>query len=180
MDIVLSHIEKLNGLIDVNTQLGEGTTFTIKLPLTLAILTGLLIELNGRTYALPMSSVVEIVRIPVNEIKSVKEQEVAVIRDKAIPLIWLHDYFGMKRRKRKNKNVFIVVVGVAEKRLGLVVDELIGNQEIVVKSIGSYLGKVDGISGATILGDGSVSLILDVLGISKMIENRTPTIQEVI
>lgn len=176
MDIVRSHIEKLNGLIDVDTRLGKGTKFTIKLPLTLAILTGLLIKLNGRTYALPMSSVVEIVRIPVSEMNSVKGQAVAVIRDKALPLIWLHDHFGMERQKRKHKNVFIVVVGVAEKRLGLVVDELIGNQEIVVKSIGSYIGKIDGISGATILGDGSVSLILDVIGISKMIENRRPTL----
>ncbi|MFC4767212.1 chemotaxis protein CheW [Effusibacillus consociatus] len=180
MDIVRSHIEKLNGLINVETRLGEGTKYTIKLPLTLAILTGLLIKLNGRTYALPMSSVVEIVRIPVSEINSVKGQAVSVIRDKALPLIWLHDHFGIERQKRKHKNVFIVVLGVAEKRLGLVVDELIGNQEIVVKSIGSYIGKIDGISGATILGDGSVSLILDVIGISKMVENRRPILQEVI
>ncbi len=180
MDIVRSHIEKLNGLIDVETRLGKGTKFTIKLPLTLAILTGLLIKLNGRTYALPMSSVVEIVRIPVSEMNSVKGQAVAVIRDKAIPLIWLHDHFGIERQKTKRKNVFIVVVGVAEKRLGLVVDKLIGNQEIVVKSIGSYIGKIDGISGATILGDGSVSLILDVIGIIKMVENRRPISQEII
>jgi len=180
MDIVRSQIEKLNGLIEVETRPGEGTTFTIKLPLTLAIVTGLLVKLNGRTFALPMSSVVEIVRIRVGEINTVKEQAVAVIRDKAIPLIWLHDHFGIERQGRKHKNVFIVVVGVAERRLGLVVDELIGNQEIVVKSIGSYIGKIDGISGATILGDGSVSLILDVIGIAKMVENRMPTLQEVI
>ncbi len=179
MDIVRSHIEKLHGLIDVETRLGKGTTFTIKLPLTLAILTGLLIKLNGRTYALPMGSVVEIVRIPIRDIHSVKGQAVAVIRDKALPLIWLHDHFGIERQNRKHKNVFIVVVGVAEKRLGLVVDELIGNQEIVVKSMGSYIGKIEGISGATILGDGSVSLILDVIGISKMIENRRPALPEV-
>lgn len=180
MDIVRSQIEKLNGLIEVETRPGEGTTFTIKLPLTLAIVTGLLVKLNGRTFALPMSSVVEIVRIRVGEIHTVKEQAVAVIRDKAIPLIWLHDHFGIERQGRKHKNVFIVVIGVAERRLGLVVDELIGNQEIVVKSIGSYIGKIDGISGATLLGDGSVSLILDVIGIAKMVENRMPTLQEVI
>lgn len=180
MDVVRSHIEKLNGLIDVETQRGKGTAFIIKLPLTLAILTGLLIQLNRQTYALPMSSVVEIVRIPVSEIHSVKGQAVAVIRDKAIPLIWLHDYFGIERPKTTRKNASIVVIGVAEKRLGLVVDKLIGNQEIVVKSMGTYVGKMEGISGATILGDGSVSLILDVMGISKMIENRRPTLQEVI
>lgn len=180
MDIVRSHIEKLNGLIDVETRLGKGTTFTIKLPLTLAILTGLLIKLNRQTYALPMSSVVEIVRIPVSEMNSVKGQAVALIRDKAIPLIWLHDHFGITRQKTKRKNLSIVVVGVAEKRLGLVVDKLIGNQEIVVKSIATYIGKIDGISGATILGDGSVSLILDVLGIMKMVENRRPAAQEII
>lgn len=172
MDIVRNHIEKLNGLIDVETKLGAGTRFTIKLPLTLAILNGLLIKLNDRTFALPMGSVVEIVRKPVTDIHALTGQPVVIIRDQAIPLIWLHDWFGFSRIASQRKHAHIVIVGVAEKRFGLVVDELIGNQEIVVKSVGSYIGKVDGISGATILGNGSVALILDVIGISKMVQGR--------
>ncbi|CAM4483679.1 chemotaxis protein CheA [Paenibacillus phoenicis] len=171
MDIVRNHIEKLNGLIDVETRLGEGTKFTIKLPLTLAILRGLLIKLQETTFALPMNSVIEIVRISHKEIHSVKGQAVVKIREKIVPLIALHDLFGMPGGRRKTKHVFIVVVGLAEKRLGLVVDELIGSQEIVVKSIGSYVGQVEGVSGATVLGDGSVALILDVTGIFKAANN---------
>jgi two-component system chemotaxis sensor kinase CheA len=171
MDIVRNHIEKLNGFIDVETRLGEGTRFTIKLPLTLAILRGLLIKFQETTYALPMNSVIEIIRISKQEIHSVKGQAVVKIRDKMIPLMGLHDLFGMSCGKRNTKHVFIVVVGLAEKRLGLVVDELIGSQEIVVKSIGSYVGQVEGVSGAAILGDGSVALILDVTGVFKLAHN---------
>jgi len=171
MDIVRSHIDKLNGIIDVETKPGEGTKFSIKLPLTLAILTGLLVKVNGETYAIPMSNVIEIVRKPENELESVNGQTVAVIREKVLPLIWLHDYFNVSRGK-KGKNVFIVVLGVAEKRLGLVVDELVGNQEIVIKPLGSYIGKAAGFSGATILGDGSVACILDIVGVGKMASNR--------
>ncbi|WP_126425199.1 chemotaxis protein CheA [Brevibacillus marinus] len=171
MDIVRNHIEKLNGLIDVQTRPGEGTKFTIKLPLTLAILRGLLIKLQETTFALPMNSVIEIVRISTKEIYSIKGQAVVKIRDKILPLIALHDLFRMPCGKRKTANVFIVVVGLADKRLGLVVDDLLGSQEIVVKSIGSYIGQVEGISGATILGDGSVALILDVTGLFKLAHN---------
>jgi two-component system chemotaxis sensor kinase CheA len=175
MDIVRNHVDRLNGIIDVETKQGEGTKFTIKLPLTLAILTGLLVKINDETYALPMSNVIEIVRKPEREIEFVKGQAVSVIREKVLPLIWLHDYFNIPRRKRR-KNVFIVVLGVAEKRLGLVVDELVGNQEVVVKPLGTYIGKIEGFSGATILGDGSVACILDVVGISKMVSSRKVTV----
>lgn len=168
MDIVRTHIEKLNGLIDVETRPGAGTKFTIQLPLTLAIVSGLLIKLGHLTYALPMSSVVEIVRIPNSDITYVKGRPMVQIREQVMPLAWLHDHFRIPRTRHARRNVFVVVVGVAEKRLGLVVDELMGNQEIVVKSIGSYVGKVDGVSGATILGDGSVALILDVVGLMKL------------
>lgn len=175
MDIVRTHVEKLNGIIDVETYAGAGTKFIIKLPiklpLTLAILKGLLVKISNETYAIPMNNVVEIVRKPQNEIESINGQAVAVIRDKAIPLIWLHDYFGIPRGIER-KNTLIVLVGIAEKRFGLVVDELIGNQEIVVTNLGSYIGKVEGISGATILGDRSVACILDVAGISKIISSR--------
>ncbi|WP_458122356.1 chemotaxis protein CheW [Paenibacillus sp. Z6-24] len=170
MDIVRSHIEKLNGIIDVDTRLGEGTTFTIKLPLTLAILRGLLIKIHQSTYALPISSVSEIIRLPRQEIHSIKGQMAVKIREQVLPLVWIHDYFHVPRpAARHDDNVFVVIVGIAEKRVALVVDELVGNQEIVVKSMGSYVGKVDGISGATILGDGGVALILDVTGIFNLV-----------
>ncbi len=171
MDIVRNHIDKLNGIIDVETKAEEGSKFTIKLPLTLAILSGLLVKIHNETYALPMSNIIEIVRKPKDEIEYVKSQSVVVIRDKVLPLIWLHDYFKLPRENKK-KNVFVVVLGIAEKRFGIVVDELVGNQEIVVKPLGSYIGKIEGISGATILGDGSVAHIFDVVGISRMISNK--------
>ncbi len=171
MDIVRNKIDKLNGIIDVETKKGEGTKFIVKLPLTLAILQGLLIKINDEIYVLPMSNVVEIVRKPESEIETVKGQAIALIREEVLPIIWLHDYFNIPRKK-KRKNIFIVILGVAEKRIGLVVDELIGNQEIVVKPLGSYIGKLETLSGATILGDGSVACILDVAGVVKMVGNK--------
>lgn len=166
MDIVRNNINKLNGVIEVETKELEGTKFIIKLPLTLAILNGLLIRINNEIYAIPVSNVIEIVRLNEKEIKKVKKQDVVIIRERTISLIWLHDYFKVPR-KRGNKNIIIVILGVAEKRFGLVVDELIGNQEIVVKNFSSYIGKLDIFSGATILGDGNVACILDVAGIVK-------------
>jgi len=171
MDIVRTHVQKLNGIIDVETCAGAGTKFVIKLPLTLAILKGLLVNISNETYAIPMNNVVEIVRIPLNDIEYINGQAVTVIRDKAIPLVWLHDYFGVPR-KDERKNILIVLLGIAEKHFGLVVDELIGNQEIVVTNLGSYIGKVEGISGATILGDRSVACILDVVGIANMVNSK--------
>lgn len=116
MDIVKTHVEKLNGIIDVETCAGAGTKFIIKLPLklplTLAILKGLLVKISNETYAIPMDNVVEIVRVPKNEIDSINGQAIAVIRDKAIPLIWLHDYFGIPRGKER-KNILIVILGIA-------------------------------------------------------------------
>jgi len=172
MDIVRTRVEKLNGIINVETCAGAGSKFIIKLPvklpLTLAILEGLLVKISNETYAIPMDNVVEIVRKPNNEIESINGQAVTVVRDKAIPLVWLHDYFGIPRG-RERKNILIVLLGIANKCLGLVVDDIIGNQEMVVTNLGSYIGKVEGISGATILGDRSVACILDVTGISNMI-----------
>ncbi|KAA0548767.1 chemotaxis protein CheA [Bacillus sp. BGMRC 2118] len=179
MDIVRSHIEKLNGIIDIETTQGKGTKFIVKLPLTLAILTGLLVKLNQRIYALPMTSIVEIVRVSANEIQTIHQQEVIKIRDQVVPLLWLHDFLQVPRVETKKKNLSIIIVGIAEKKIGLVVDELLGNQDIVVKSLGSYIGKMEGVSGATILGDGSVALIVDVTSLSKAIQNQKPLLHEV-
>ncbi|MDG0809509.1 chemotaxis protein CheA [Cohnella rhizosphaerae] len=162
MDIVASHIEKLNGMIDIRSELGRGTSFKIKLPLTLAIIVGLLVKCNGQTLIVPMSNIAEIVRVPAEEIRSVRGQPVVLIRNQVIPVADIRDRFGVSGTNDGRKHIPLVIIGSAEKRLALTVDELIGNQEIVIKSLGAYIGKVEGIAGATILGDGSVALILEV------------------
>ncbi|MEC0247953.1 chemotaxis protein CheA [Paenibacillus chitinolyticus] len=165
MDIVRSHIEKLNGLIDIETRLGQGTCFKIKLPLTLAIIVGLQVKLGGRTFIVPMSNIAEIVRVNPDEIRSIQGQSVIVLRNQVIPVARLHDYLQIPYTANPGSHIPLVIVGSAEKRLALVVDELIGNQEIVIKSLGPFIGKVDGIAGATILGDGNVALILEIASI---------------
>lgn len=162
MDIVKSHIEKLNGLIDIHTEIGKGTQFKIRLPLTLAIITGLLVRLNAQTFIIPMSNIAEIVRVTPAEIQSMRGESVIVLRNQIIPIVWLHDQFHIEKQTITMKHTQLVIVGTAEKRIALAVDELLGNQEVVIKSLGSYIGKVDCISGATILGDGKVALILEI------------------
>lgn len=162
MDIVASHIEKLNGMIDIRSELGRGTSFKIKLPLTLAIIVGLQVKCNGQTLIIPMSNIAEIVRVPAEEIRTVRGQPVVLIRNQVIPVADIRDRFGVPGNNEGPKHIPLVIIGSAEKRLALTVDELIGNQEIVIKSLGAYIGKVDGIAGATILGDGSVALILEI------------------
>ncbi|CAG7648663.1 Chemotaxis protein CheA [Paenibacillus solanacearum] len=169
MDIVRSHIEKLNGLIDIETKLGVGTRFIIKLPLTLAIITGLLIRLHEQTFIIPMSNITEIIRVTPDDITTVRGQSVISLRNQVIPVAWLHDHFQIPIKHNGKKHIPLVIVGSADKRLALAVDELIGNQEVVIKSMGSYVGKMDCIAGATILGDGKVALILEISGvISKL------------
>lgn len=165
MDIVKSHIEKLNGLIEIYTELGKGTSFKIKLPLTLAIIEGLLVRLSKQTFIIPMSNITEIVRVTREELSTVRGQSVLLLRNQVIPVAWVHDFFRMERTTARKEHISLVIVGSAEKRLALVVDELLGNQEIVIKSLGSYIGKVTGIAGGTILGDGSVALIMEIAGL---------------
>lgn len=165
MDIVKAHIEKLNGIIDIESTVGKGTTFTIKLPLTLAIIRSLLVKFGEKTFAIPLVNVLEIIRLNTNEIQMVKEQEVGVIRGKVLPLVRMKEQLGIadiEESKEIKKREFVIVVGIADKRIGIIADKTIGNQEIVIKSLGSYIGSPKYISGATIMGDGNVALILDV------------------
>ncbi|UJF32884.1 chemotaxis protein CheW [Paenibacillus hexagrammi] len=163
MDIVRSHIEKLNGIIDIHTKLGEGTEFTIKLPLTLAIIRSLLIKLANQTFAVPLVNVIEILRLSSEEIRHLQGQEVCVIRGSVFPLVRVHKRLGITSSAvSKHKRLFVVMLGIADKRVCLVVDGLVGNQEIVIKTLGSYVGNVPYIAGSTILGNGNVALILDV------------------
>lgn len=180
MDIVRSHIEKLNGMVDIDSKLGEGTTFTIKLPLTLAIIRSLLVKLGEREFAVPLGNVQEIVRLNKDEIKSIKNQEVGIIRDRVLPLVRMHSRLGAKEDNLSaKKRLFVVVIGLAEKRVGLVVDRTLGNQEIVIKPLGKYVGQPKYIAGATIMGDGNVALILDVGSIVREEGTKELTNQEI-
>jgi two-component system chemotaxis sensor kinase CheA len=172
MDIVKSHIEKLNGLIDIETKLGQGTTFKIKLPLTLAIIVGLLVKLSEQTFIIPMSNIAEIVRVTFDDIQQVRGQPVILLRNQVIPVAWMHDHFHIPKEDNGKRHIPLVIVGSAEKRLALAVDELLGNQEIVIKSLGSYVGKVESIAGATILGNGKVALILEISSLINKIAKK--------
>ncbi|MEC1770991.1 chemotaxis protein CheA [Schinkia azotoformans] len=162
MDIVKSHIEKLNGLVDIDSTVGKGTTFTIKLPLTLAIIRSLLVKIGDKEFAIPLVNVQEIVRLNQHEVKTIKNQEVGVVRDRVLPLVRMHKRLGVSEIKLAGtKRIFVIVIGLAEKRVGLVVDKTLGNQEIVIKPLGKYIGTPKYIAGATIMGDGKVAIILD-------------------
>ncbi len=162
MDVVRTNIQKLKGIIEVDSKIGSGTTFTIKLPLTLAIIQGLLVRVHSEIYALPLSAVVEVVNTDLNQIYSVNQNEVIRIRNQVFPLIRMDKVLKTPTTEATLENRYVVVVGLADKRLGLVVDELLGQKEIVIKSLGEYLGHIRGMSGSTILGDGRVIMILDI------------------
>ncbi|QJD84803.1 chemotaxis protein CheA [Cohnella herbarum] len=168
MDIVRAGIEKINGRLDIETVKGQGTEFKIRLPLTLAIITGLLVTVNESTYIIPMSNVAEIVRLSLEEIQNIRSVPMVTIRDQVIPIVWLHDCLGYPKRIRQGMRIPVVIIGRAEKRYALAVDELLGNQEIVIKSLGDFVGQIEGIAGATILGNGKVALILEIGGLIRM------------
>ena len=162
LDVVKSNIEALGGDVEVRTQLGEGTTFIVRLPLTLAIIQALMVEIRDEKYAIALGSISNIESIPVNEIKYVQAQEVIHLRGAVIPLIRLDQVLDMEEKQEEPENLTVVSVKKGDSLAGLVVDNLIGQQEIVIKSLGKYINNNKIISGATILGDGEVALILDV------------------
>ena len=162
LDVVKSNIEALGGDVEVHTKLGEGTTFIVRLPLTLAIIQALMVEIRDEKYAIALGSISNIESIPVNEIKYVQAQEVIHLRGAVIPLIRLDQVLDMEEKQEEPENLTVVIVKKGDSLAGLVVDNLIGQQEIVIKSLGKYINNNKIISGATILGDGEVALILDV------------------
>lgn len=162
LDVVKSNIEALGGDVEVRTKLGEGTTFIVRLPLTLAIIQALMVEIRDEKYAIALGSIANIESIPVNEIKYVQAQEVIHLRGAVIPLIRLDQVLDMEEKQEEPENLTVVIVKKGDSLAGLVVDNLIGQQEIVIKSLGKYINNNKIISGATILGDGEVALILDV------------------
>ena len=161
LDVVKSKIEGLGGDIEVSTKKNEGSTFTIRLPLTLAIIQALMIELGDEKYAIPLGSIQTIEDVAKEDIRYVQTKEVINIRDTVIPLVRLYDVLDCPPRDHEADNLTVVIVSKGDKQAGLVVDNLIGQQEIVIKPLGKYIHIEKMISGATILGDGEVALILD-------------------
>lgn len=164
MDVVRNNIATISGMVDIETVIGEGTRFIITLPITLAIIKALIIASSGRTYAIPISSVLESLLMTEKDIKTVERKEVIQLRETTLPLLGLDAFFGIERQESRQGEFYVVVVGVAEKRLGIVVDDLLGQQDIVIKSLGEAFKRFPGISGAADLGDQRTILVLDVGG----------------
>lgn len=161
LDVVKRKIESLSGEIETKTKLGEGSTFTIRLPLTLAIIQALMVTVGGEKYAVSLGSVQTIESIPVQDVKFVQGQEVIHLRGKVIPLVRLDRALDTVSCASPNEDMVVLIAKKGDRYAGLVVDELIGQMEIVIKPMGKYIGKCKIISGATILGNGEVALILD-------------------
>ena len=163
MDVVRSKIEALGGHVDVETKIDEGSIFKIKLPLTLAIIQALLVKVQEEMYAIPLGSIDSTINITPDNIKTVQNKEVIVLRGQIIPIIRLGRLLNVPQSgDKKNEDIFVVVVHLGDRKAGIVVDNLIGQQEIVIKTLGKLLAGLKVISGATVLGDGRVALILDV------------------
>ena len=176
LDVVKTQIEKLNGTVIVTSEPGKGSTFTIKLPLTLAIIQGLLVRVGNEVYAIPIASVIESQRIKISEINRIDNYEVLNVRNEVISVLRLGRLFGI-RNSQESDTAFIVIVGTADKKLGIMVDSLIGEEDIVIKPLKDQFANSPGIAGASILGDGSVSLIIDVaqllnLGVKQELSAR--------
>ncbi|MCQ2499084.1 MAG: chemotaxis protein CheA [Lachnospiraceae bacterium] len=161
LDVVKSKIESLSGEVEVSSKYGEGSVWTIRLPLTLAIIQALMVVVGGEKYAISLGSIQTIENVSPSDIKFVQNEEVITLRGQVIPIIRLDKELGCVSSKRPDENMIVAIAKKGEKLAGLVVDELIGQQEIVIKSLGKYINKSRLISGATILGDGEIALILD-------------------
>jgi two-component system, chemotaxis family, sensor kinase CheA len=170
MDVVKTNILKLKGMIDIESELGKGSKFIIKLPLTLAIIQALLVEVDKEVFSIPLDSVLEVVRAGGQDLSTINGREVIRLRNSVLPLARLSDILavGKNGHAPHEGEMYVVVVGLAEQRLGIVVDSLLGQKEIVIKSLGDYLGNVRGIAGSTILGDGRVIMIIDVGELMKL------------
>ena len=179
LDVVKKQIEKLNGTVSVWSEKGKGSKLIIKLPLTLAIIQGLLIKVGEEIYAIPITSVIDSHRVKLSDIKRIDNYEVFNVREDVISVIRLNRLFKIETDETDsdNRNYFIVIVGSGDKKVGLVIDSLIGEEDVVIKPLKDKYTNSPGIAGATILGDGTVSLIIDVsqlleLGLTREIENR--------
>jgi len=176
MDVVKTNIEKLNGMIDIDSEIGAGTSMKLKIPLTLAIIQALLVGVQEEYYAIPLASVLETVRISKDEIYTVESRSVMRLRDEVLSLVHIGDIFEVERVFDNSEHAYVVVLGLAESKIGLIVDSLVGQEEIVIKSLGEYLKGIEGIAGATIRGDGGVTLIVDVAALMQMAKSVKSTV----
>lgn len=161
LDVVKSKIESLSGEVEVKSQLGVGSTWTVRLPLTLAIIQALMVVVGDEKYAISLGSIQTLEDIPASDVKLVQNKEVIHLRGSVIPLIRLNQVLDVESSNKDEANLIVVIVKKGDQLAGLVIDELIGQQEIVIKSLGKYIRQCKFISGATILGDGEIALILD-------------------
>jgi two-component system chemotaxis sensor kinase CheA len=175
MDVVKTNIEKVNGIIDIESEKGVGSSIRLKIPLTLAIIQALLVGVQEEHYAIPLSSVLETVRISKDEIYTVEGRSVMRLRDEVLSLVHIGDIFEVERILDSSEHAYVVVLGLGTQKLGLIVDTLVGQEEIVIKSLGEYLKGIEGIAGATIRGDGGVTLIVDVVAIMDMAKSVKAT-----
>lgn len=168
MDVVKTNIEKVNGIIDIDSEIGVGTSMKLKIPLTLAIIQALLVGVQEEHYAIPLASVLETVRISKDEVYTVEGRSVMRLREDVLSLVHIGDIFEVERILDSSEYAYVVVLGLGASKLGLIVDTLVGQEEIVIKSLGEFLKGINGIAGATIRGDGGVTLIVDVVAIMDM------------
>lgn len=162
LDVVRKNIEDLNGRVEISSVKGRGTTFDVRLPLTLATIQALLVRVTGGVYALPLGSIIETIKVPQGEVQWLQRRPVTVVRGRVVPLLYLADHFAFGNGRVETGELFTVLVNVGKEQVGLVVDALMGEQEVVVKSLGHHVGNIPGLAGATVLGDGSLALILDI------------------
>lgn len=179
MDVVKTNIEKVKGIIDIESELGVGTSMKLKIPLTLAIIQALLVGVQEEHYAIPLASVLETVRISKDEIYTVEGRSVMRLRHDVLSLVHIGDIFEVERILDSNEHAYVVVLGLGTNKLGLIVDTLVGQEEIVIKSLGDFLQDIQGVAGATIRGDGGVTLIVDVLALMDIAKHvKTKAIPE--
>jgi two-component system chemotaxis sensor kinase CheA len=166
MDVVKRHIERLRGRIEIRSQLGAGATFLLKLPLTLAIIDGLVVGVGGERYVVPIVAVREMFRPAKNTVTSIEgNREMVRLRDQVMPVVRLSERFGIRAANQSLEQSLLIVTETESRTFSLVVDELLGRQEVVIKSLGEVFGNVAGVAGGAILGDGRVGLILDPKGV---------------
>ncbi len=172
MDVVKTNVTKLRGIINIESVVGKGTKIIVKLPLTLAIIPGMVVKVNSETVVIPLNSVIEVLRVHIEEIYTINQHEAIRRRDNVIPLVAIDNLLYSDCKSANDKIwQYIVVVGLAEKIFGIKVDELCGQKEVVIKSLGSYLGNITGIAGSTIMGDGTVVMIVDISELINKLAN---------